>query len=137
MDELIRLTSDHLKNRRQFGHPLAKLQALQHALADMAIAHSQADAATWMAGSMLTGGEDVQRNRVLAAAKYEVGRRGRYTGQRAIQLHGAMGITDESIVSHHFKRLVGIDLLYGGYASQLHTFANLSELRISRPQGRA
>jgi hypothetical protein len=127
MNELIEVTADHLRNRKQFGRPLAQFQALQHAMADMTIAHSQADAATWMAGHVLDARDPVLRDRLLAAAKYESGRSGRYIGQRAVQLHGAIGMTDELIVGHHFKRLVGIDLLYGGWLAQQRRFAAVSE----------
>jgi alkylation response protein AidB-like acyl-CoA dehydrogenase len=34
-------------------------------------------------------------------------------GQQAVQLHGAMGVVDELIVSHYFKRLTVIDLSLG------------------------
>ena len=127
MDELICATVDHLQNRMQFGRPLAQFQALQHAVADMTISHAQADAATWMAGHVLDTNDGVLRDRLLAAAKYEVGRCGRYIGQRTVQLHGAIGMTDEFVVGHHFKRLIGIDLLFGGWLSQQQRFAALGE----------
>jgi alkylation response protein AidB-like acyl-CoA dehydrogenase len=122
MDKLIRSTADYLKNRKQFGQALANFQALQHMLADMAIAHAHADAATWAAGHFLDSADSVLRDRLLAAAKFEVGRTGRYIGQRAVHLHGGIGMTEELIVGHQFKRLLGIDSLYGGRLRQLQQF---------------
>src|SRR5690606_30327582 len=43
MQALIEATLEYLKTRKQFGVPLSTFQALQHRLADMAIAAEQAD----------------------------------------------------------------------------------------------
>ena len=64
---------------------------------------------------------------VVAAAKEMTGRAGRYVGQQAIQLHGGMGMTDELNVSHYFKRLTAIDVLFGNAASQRTRFATMKE----------
>jgi alkylation response protein AidB-like acyl-CoA dehydrogenase len=129
MRSLIEETAEHLRVRNQFGQALAKFQALQHTIADMGIAFAQADGAAWMAGHLLDLDDAALRDRVLAAAKYEAGRAGRYVGQRAVQLHGAIGMTDEVVVGHRLKRLIGIDLLYGGWLHQLDKF------RLSLPHG--
>ena len=50
-----------------------------------------------------------------------IGQAGRFVGQQAIQLHGGMGMTDELIVSHYFKRLTAIDLTFGD--TDFHTAA--------------
>ena len=54
-----------------------------------------------------------ERRRALSAAKVVIGQAGRFVGQQAMQLHGGMGMTDELIVSHYFKRLTTIDLTFG------------------------
>ena len=56
-----------------------------------------------------------------------IGRAGRYVGQQAIQLHGGMGMTDELNVSHYFKRLTAIDVLFGNAAYQRQRFATMEE----------
>jgi alkylation response protein AidB-like acyl-CoA dehydrogenase len=56
-----------------------------------------------------------------------IGRAGRYVGQQAIQLHGGMGMTDELNVSHYFKRLTAIDVLFGNAAYQRQRFAAMKE----------
>ncbi len=55
----------------------------------------------------------LERRRALSAAKVVIGQAGRFVGQQAIQLHGGMGMTDELMVSHHFKRLTAIELTFG------------------------
>jgi alkylation response protein AidB-like acyl-CoA dehydrogenase len=54
-----------------------------------------------------------ERRRAISGAKAYIGQASRFVGQQAVQLHGAMGIVDEFIVSHYFKRLTLIDLSFG------------------------
>ena len=63
-----------------------------------------------------------ERRRALSAAKVVIGQAGRFVGQQAIQLHGGMGMTDELIVSHYFKRLTAIDLTFGDTDFHLQQF---------------
>jgi alkylation response protein AidB-like acyl-CoA dehydrogenase len=37
----------------------------------------------------------------------------RFVGQQAVQLHGGMGVTDEMLVSHCFKRLTQMEMTLG------------------------
>ena len=57
--------------------------------------------------------EPEERRRNIAAAKVQIGRAGRFIGQQAVQMHGAIGITAEYKVGHAFKRLTAIDALFG------------------------
>src|SRR3546814_18253456 len=54
-----------------------------------------------------------QRRLNIAAAKVQIGRGGRFVGQQAVQLHGAIGITAEYKIGHAFTRLTAIDALFG------------------------
>ena len=38
---------------------------------------------------------------------------GRYVAEQAVQLHGAMGVTDELDIGTYFKRLMVIDTCFG------------------------
>jgi alkylation response protein AidB-like acyl-CoA dehydrogenase len=123
MDRALWTTRDHLLQRRQFGAPLASFQALQHRLADMLIAHEQARAALHGALAALDGDDAAARRRAVAIAKVQAGRSGRFIGAQAIQLHGAMGMTDECIVGHCFKRLMVLDSLLGPASHHLKELA--------------
>ena len=46
-------------------------------------------------------------------------------GQQAVQLHGAIGVTDELVVSHWFKRLTMINATFGGADWHLARFSDL------------
>ena len=43
----------------------------------------------------------------------------RLVGQQAVQLHGGIGVTDEYIVSHYFKRLTQMEMSFGDTLHQL------------------
>jgi alkylation response protein AidB-like acyl-CoA dehydrogenase len=119
MEQLIALSAEHLRTRRQFGRQIGTFQALQHRIAEMAIATEQARSAALLAAAHLDGTEVSARRRAVSAAKALVGRSGRMVGQHAVQLHGGMGMTDELAVGHYFKRLTCIDMTWGN--SDHHT----------------
>jgi alkylation response protein AidB-like acyl-CoA dehydrogenase len=119
MARLLEITADYLKTRRQFGQPLAAFQALQHRVAEMAVAREMGLSMAYVAVAALSEPDPEQRRRMIAAAKLEVARAGRLIGQYAVQLHGGMGMTDELEVGDYFKRLTAFDLLLGDSAEQL------------------
>lgn len=108
VEALIAHTADHLRTRRQFGAPLAKFQVLQHRLADMAIALEQLKSMACAAAMAVQANESAQRRRLVSAAKVLASQLGRQVGLAAIQMHGAMGMTDECRVGHYAKRLIVI-----------------------------
>lgn len=108
VDALLAHTAEHLRTRKQFGAPLAKFQVLQHRVADMAIALEQLKSMACAAAMAVQADEPVQRRRLVSAAKVLTSQKGREIGLAAIQLHGAMGMTDECRVSHYAKRLMVI-----------------------------
>lgn len=115
-------TLEYTKNRKQFGQPIGKFQALQHRMADMFIQGEQAQSMSYLAAIRCTDPDVRERRRALSAAKVVIGQAGRYIAQQAVQLHGGMGVTDELIVSHYFKRLTAIDLTFGDADFHLQKF---------------
>ena len=125
MDALHAATVEYLKTRQQFGQPIGRFQALQHRAVDMLVQLEQARSMALLAASKVDSNDIGERRRTVAAAKELTGRAGRFLGQQAIQLHGGMGMTDELNVSHYFKRLTAIDVLFGNAASQRTRFATM------------
>ena len=124
MEALLDLTAEHLKTRKQFGAPLAKFQVLQHRVADMLIALEQVKSMA-CAAAMAVDADDVpQRRRIVSAAKALAGQLGRQVGLAGIQLHGAMGMTDECRAGHYAKRLLVINQLFGDAAHHLQRLAS-------------
>jgi len=116
-------TLDYTKNRKQFGQPIAKFQVLQHRMADMFVHSEQAKSMSYLAAIKCQDPDPLERRRTLSAAKVVIGQAGRFIAQQAVQLHGGMGMTDELMVSHHFKRLTGIDLTLGDVDFHTQRFA--------------
>lgn len=121
MQNLLAQTRDYLRTRRQFGQPLARFQVLQHRVVDMYIAIEESRALLAAARGSLWLDHAV-RTTAVAAAKCKVGQSARFVGEQAVQLHGAMGMTNELSVSHHFKRLLGAEALFGDCDFQLARF---------------
>jgi len=59
------------------------------------------------------------RQRAVASAQVAVARAARTVGQGAVQLHGGMGMTEELVIGHGFKRLTLIANQGGGLDGQL------------------
>jgi hypothetical protein len=74
-----------------------------------------------------TDQDDEARRQALSAAKVVVGQACRFVSQQAVQLHGGMGMTDELVLSHWFKRLLAIEASLGDTDTHLQRFAALSQ----------
>ncbi len=117
MEEALRLTTDYLKTRKQFGVTLNKFQTLTQRAADMYVSLELARSMNLYAAMSIADGN---YDPVIAArAKLQIGRSGRHIGQEAIQLHGGIGMTAEYPVGHYMARLTAIDHTLGSTADQL------------------
>jgi pimeloyl-CoA dehydrogenase small subunit len=125
MDALNEATLEYLKTRKQFGRPIGSFQALQHRMVDMTIRAVEARSMAIVAASGANQADARERQRMVSAAKALVGQAGRFVGQQAIQLHGGIGVTDELVVSHWFKRLTIINAAYGDADYHLARFSDL------------
>jgi alkylation response protein AidB-like acyl-CoA dehydrogenase len=122
-------TVEYTKTRKQFGQPIGKFQALQHRMAEMFIHVEQARSMSYLAAMRCTDPDAAVRRGAVSAAKVLVGQACRYVGQQSIQLHGGMGMTDELLISHHFRRLAAIELSLGDTEHHLERF-----VRSAAPQ---
>ncbi len=129
-EALLALTVEHLRTRRQFGKPLAAFQALQHRVADHAIALEQLKSMACVAALSLDDAEPQRRVRGVAAACTLAAQWGRRLALDAIQLHGAMGMTEECAAARYAKRLLVNGALFGDATHHRQRFAALpSDLR--------
>jgi alkylation response protein AidB-like acyl-CoA dehydrogenase len=117
-------TLSYLKTRKQFGVPIGKFQALQHRMADMFIAAEQSRSMAINAAVYADSDDAALRRYAVSGAKTYIGQAARLVGQQAVQMHGAMGVVDDVIVSHYFKRLTMIDLSLGDADYHLGRFSS-------------
>jgi alkylation response protein AidB-like acyl-CoA dehydrogenase len=122
MEAIFAATLDYVKTRSQFGAPIGKFQALQHRMADMYIHLEQARSMALLAAVKMGSADGDERRRCVSAAKFRVGQALKFVGQQAVQLHGGMGVTDEVLAAHHFKRLTMIELTLGDSDHHLQRF---------------
>ncbi|MFM1991593.1 MAG: hypothetical protein RJA99_4550 [Pseudomonadota bacterium] len=118
MAAVIDATRTYLQQRRQFGRPLAANQVLRHRLVDLWAAMEQSRAIAGAAVERL-GDAPAARRRAVSLAKAFVGPAARACGEDGIQLHGAIGMTDELPFGQLAKRLIGFANLLGDEAWHL------------------
>jgi alkylation response protein AidB-like acyl-CoA dehydrogenase len=126
MQALVDATVAYVQSRQQFGAAIGRFQALQHRIADMLIHLEQARSMSYLAALRCADENAGERRRALSAAKALIGQSCRFVGQQAVQLHGGMGMTDELIVSHWFKRLTAAELMFGDSDTHLQRYAALT-----------
>jgi len=124
MQTLLDQTLEYTKIRKQFGRPLSANQVIRHRLADMAM---QCDEARSMAlrAALMANAEPVARSRAASGAKAKIGKCARFVAEQSVQLHGAMGVTEELDIGAYFKRLLAFETLFGGSAHHYRHHAAL------------
>ena len=118
MDRIVAVTVEYMNTRKQFGVPIATFQALRHRIADVKMQLELGRSMSYFA-SLKLGEPSAQRRRALAQAKVQLGNSMRFVGQQCVQLHGGIGVTDEYIASHYFKRLTVMEMTFGDTMHQL------------------
>jgi alkylation response protein AidB-like acyl-CoA dehydrogenase len=122
MEATLAITVEYMNTRKQFGVNIASFQALRHRVADMKMQLELGRSMSYYA-SLKLNAPAAERSLAVSRAKYQMGRSSRYVGQEAVQLHGGIGVTDEYIVSHCFKRLTQMELSLG---DSLHHLGEVS-----------
>ncbi|MCU7372649.1 acyl-CoA dehydrogenase family protein [Paucibacter sp. O1-1] len=122
MEKLVAITAEYLNTRKQFGVVISSFQALRHRMADVKMQLELARSMSYFA-TLKLGDEPASRRRALSQAKLQLGQSLRFVGQQCIQLHGGIGVTDEYIGSHYFKRLTTMEMQFG---DSLHHLGEVS-----------
>ncbi|GAA2650939.1 acyl-CoA dehydrogenase family protein [Streptomyces spororaveus] len=87
-EAMLARTVEYAKQRTQFGTPIGSFQAVKHRLADTLLDLEFARPLVWAAALSLAPGE-------VAAAKLAAGEASYRAAMTALQLHGAVGYTEE------------------------------------------
>ncbi len=89
------------KERRQFGKPIAKFQAIQFHLAEMATKCAAAETLTLAAAAAMDRGERVTR--IAAEAKLFAGEVAVFCAERGVQIHGGYGYVKEYRAEKYYR----------------------------------
>ena len=127
-------TIDYCKQRKQFGQPISKNQAIQHKLVDMMIEYEQAKSILYAAVTADLSNAD-ERKKAVSGAKARIGQSIKFVGESAIQLHGGMGMVDEYMISHYFKRATMLGVLFGNVDFHMKRFVGLTQSNIEPIDG--
>lgn len=122
MQAMLDQTVSYTQDRHQFGRPIAENQVLKHRMVDMLVAVKQANSLLAVAQIKLDAPD---RSAAVSAAKSRIGQLCRFVAQSAIQLHGAIGITDETAISHYFCRGLMLERLFGSVDYHLERYMRL------------
>ncbi len=110
--QVFELTTDYLKERKQFGRIIGEFQALQHRAAHLYCELEIARSSVYAALTALDIGAN-DASDCVAKAKAKLGCVARLVAVEAVQLHGGMGMTDELDIGLYLKRIRAAQELFG------------------------
>jgi alkylation response protein AidB-like acyl-CoA dehydrogenase len=127
MTYLYKATAEYGNTRKQFGVTIGSFQALQHRMVDMFMATEQCRSLLVRAQCAILD-DSAERSQDVAVLKAMVGKYGRKIAEEAVQLHGGMGVTNEMPIGHYLKRLMMIDMYFGGSDVHRRRFSDMRYL---------
>lgn len=113
MSESFRKTLEYARTRKQFGVAIGSLQVIQHYLVDMFVEVQQSESLMWMAGIRGDTNDTIAREKAISIAKAYLCRSAIAVTQKAIQIHGGIGVTEELDIGHYFRRVTHYAALFG------------------------
>ena len=97
LDESVRYATQ----RHQFAVPIARFQAIQFKLADMATQVEAARLLTWQAAALIDSGKPLERHAPMA--KLYASEVATLCASQAVQIHGGYGFMDDSAVARYYR----------------------------------
>jgi alkylation response protein AidB-like acyl-CoA dehydrogenase len=91
----------YAKEREQFGQAIAKFQAIQFALAEMATRVAAAEILTYAAAEAMDRGRQVSR--LASQAKLYAGEAAVFCSERGVQIHGGYGFIKDYRAEKYFR----------------------------------
>ncbi len=117
MESGLAQTVEYLKSRRQFGVPLSAFQTLVHRAADLYAQTELARSIALWATATLEAFDTDDTVAILEAADdgfVFVAETARTAAEEFVQLHGGIGMTFETAISHYAARLTALTQSFGG-----------------------
>ncbi len=124
MERVKALTIDYLGQRKQFGQPIGKFQALQHRASELLIEVEQARSAVINLAGHLDA-PATEREIHVSATKQLVGQTAKLVVEESIQMHGGIGMTMEYDLGHFARRLTMTEHRLGDTLYHLGRFTRL------------
>jgi alkylation response protein AidB-like acyl-CoA dehydrogenase len=118
------VTLEHIKLRQQFGKPIGSFQVLQHRAVDGFIDIELDRSLIYRVLAAFDAGE--HHPAMVAAAKARASRSALHVVRAALQMHGAIGYTEEHDIGLYYKCAMVLAARYGGELAQTGRFADLT-----------
>jgi alkylation response protein AidB-like acyl-CoA dehydrogenase len=128
-------TAAYLNTRQQFGRPLAAFQALQHRMVDAALQIELA--ASGLHGALQELAEAPPDRAAASRVKARAAQAGLQAARLAVQLHGAIGYTDECDVSLYLRSALHQSAWLGNATAHRQRFAALAPEPTARGREKA
>ena len=130
MERCLEMTLEYLRTRKQFGRAIGSFQALQHRAVDLWMQKELARAAVAGAARVLDDPASTPRARMLATsgAKARAAQAALLMVTQAVQLHGAIGTTDEYDLGLYLNRALVLSAWMGNAAEHRRRFGELTEI---------
>lgn len=117
MDQALVLTLDYLRTRKQFGRAIGTFQALQHKAVDLKIQIALTRASIRNAAATIDSAAPIgQLRAAVSRAKARAAEAAMLVTRQAVQLHGAIGYTDEADIGLYLRKAMVLANLNGGPA---------------------
>lgn len=117
-------TLDYLKERKQFGVPVASFQALQHRAAQLFCELELCKSCVLKALQAIDQ-DSPDRSQLASMAKAKVAKTSKLAVNEAVQMHAGIGMTDEFDIGFFMKRSAAACQEYGDYYFHADRFAGL------------
>lgn len=117
-------TLDYLKERKQFGVPVASFQALQHRAAQLFCELELCKSCVLKALQAIDQ-DSPDRSQLASMAKAKVAKTSKLAVNEAVQMHAGIGMTDEFDIGFFMKRSAAACQEYGDYYFHADRFADL------------
>ncbi|MEK7435479.1 MAG: acyl-CoA dehydrogenase family protein [Pseudomonadota bacterium] len=130
MNCALEMTLDYLRTRVQFGKPIGSFQALQHRAVDMYIQRELTRATLTAAVAVLDepGCTPARRAAAASSAKARASQAALAICKEALQMHGAIGYTDEYDLGLYFNRALVLCAALGNAGAHRSRYASLTPL---------
>jgi len=124
MTGAMELTLDYVRTREQFGKAIGSFQVIQHRLVDDSMALEVTRSLLYQTCRAFDEGRG--QRAMVAALKAHASEAVLQIAKSAIQLHGAIGFTDEHDAGLFLKRAMGLSVQYGTSSEHRRRFEHLS-----------
>ena len=120
------MTLDYLRQRKQFGKAIGSFQALQHRAVDLYVTTQMMRAAIDRAARAFESADARERALIASACKARCSDGALAIVKEAIQMHGAIGYTDEHDIGLFVRRAIKLAAWLGNGAQHRKRYAALS-----------